>query len=187
MESVKIIPEQDYDKMKQIVEEYLPGTDDMTQYIEQFPSTIVGYYIHDELIGVCYGSEFSQNEFSIDGIAIVRPYNGVGRGGKLISLFEQNVSLLGYKKISVGSAGGYVEGFYMKNGYVPVELKMYAKSSEWQDKSQDCLYPIAYTQKEGERLKIVISVVDYDAMKKEEIEKYYNCEDAFFVFVKELE
>ena len=60
----------------------------------------------------------------LDGIAIVQPYNAVGRGGKLISLFEQCVSALGYKNISLGSADGYVERFYIKNGYTPVEMNL---------------------------------------------------------------
>ena len=116
MEIVKIIPESDYAALKQITDEYLPGTKltDLEKMYKQFPSAVVGYYIDDKMIGVCYGFEIDKENFMLDGIAIVQPYNAVGRGGKLISLFEQCVSALGYKNISLGSADGYVERFYNK-------------------------------------------------------------------------
>jgi hypothetical protein len=188
VETVKVIPESDYEILRQIVDEYLPGTKlaDLEKMCQQFPSAVVGYYIEDKMVGVCYGFEIDRENFTLDGIAIVQPYNALGRGGKLIALFEKCVSLLGYTNISLGSAGGYVERFYIKNGYVPVELKVYVECDKWKQKSKNYIFPVAYTQTEGERLKLVIMVTDYHAMNKTEITEYYNGRDSFFVFEKNL-
>ena len=53
MEIVKIIPESDYAALKQITDEYLPGTKltDFEKMYKQFPSAVVGYYIGDKMIG----------------------------------------------------------------------------------------------------------------------------------------
>ena len=184
METVKIIPKSDYIYLKQIVEEYL-SLSNLEKICEQFPSAVVGYYIDDKLIGVCFGFEIDDENFTLDGIAIIEPYNAKGRGGRLISLFEQNVSALGYKNISLGSADGYVERFYIKNGYTPIELKIYSQD-DWEEKSKNSKYPIAYTQKEGDKIKLVIKVDDYNSMNKAEITKYYNGKDSFFVFEKRI-
>ena len=188
METIKIIPESDYDALRQIVGEYLPGTKltELDKMCERFPSAVVGYYIGDKMVGVCYGFEIDCENFMLDGIAIVQPHNAAGRGGKLISLFEERVSAMGYKNISLGSADGYVERFYIKNGYSPVELKIYVEGSEWEHKARDYIYPVAYTQQEGERTKLVIKVTDYCRMDKAEIAAYYNGADAFFVFEKSV-
>ena len=183
METVKIIPESDYDLLKNIANEYLSDTN-IDNICEKYPTAVVGYYINDTLIGVCYGLEIDKENFMLDGIAIVQPYNAKGRGGKLISLFEQCVFDLGYKNISLGSADGYVERFYIKNGYTPIELKIYVEDDSWKNKHQK--YPIAYTQKEGEKTKLVINVTDYYNMNQKEIREYYNGTDSFFVFEKRL-
>ena len=184
METVKIIPKSDYPYLKQIAEEYL-SLSNLEKICEQFPSAVVGYYIGDKMVGVCYGVEINSENFMLDGIAIVQPYNAKGRGGKLISLFEQNVAALGYKNISLGSADGYVERFYIKNGYTPIELKIYSQD-DWKEKSENSKYPIAYTQKEGDKTKLVIKVIDYNSMNKAEITEYYNGTDSFFVFEKNI-
>jgi hypothetical protein len=188
MEAVKIIPESDYTALKQIVDEYLPGTNltDLEKMCTQFPSTAVGYYIGDKMVGVCYGFEIDCENFMLDDIAIVQPHNAVGRGGKLIALFEQCVSALGYTNISLGSADGYVERFYLKNGYTPVELKVYVEGDEWKSKSENYKYPVAYTQTGGKYTKLVINVTDYHAMNQAEITKYYNGSHSFFVFEKKI-
>ena len=188
MEAVKIMPESDYALLKQIVEEYLPGTspDNLKKICAKHPTAVVGYYIENKSVGVCYGLEIDNESFMLDGIAIVEPYNAAGRGGKLIAFFEQRVSDLGYKSISLGSADGYVERFYLKNGYTPVELKIYVEGEAWRDKCKNFKYPAVYTQAEGERTKLVIKVTDYPAMNKKEITEYYGGTHSFFVFEKKF-
>jgi len=184
----KIIPPKDYPRLREIVAEYLPGTEisALDKMCADNPTTVVGYYHDDELIGVCYGFPTKDRDFSLDGIAIVWDYMKAGRGGELLALFESQVKALGYTSISLGSADGYVERFYLKNGYTPTELKMYVAADYNPLSAQDAPYHITYIQPEGDRLKLVFTVNNYHQTDKDALCKHYNGSDAFFVFVKHL-
>jgi len=190
MEVVKIIPESDYNALENIITEYLPGGTEHTRYIcKNFPTTVVGYYLDSELIGYAYGLAHPESDgktFTLDGIAIVEPYNAIGRGGKLLAFFEKCVYNLGFFSIDVGSAGGYVERFYLKNGYKAMELKILVENDDWKEKQKGYPFPVAEVQTQGEYKKLVIIVTDYYTMNKDEITEYYGGVDSFFVFEKKL-
>ena len=185
MEITKIIPQQDYSALQSLVAEYLSEGDSILDICEKYPTTTVGYYFDTCLIGAAYGvaSEFNDG-FSLDGIAIIHPYNGVGRGGKLLAFFEKRVALLGYASISLGSAGGYVERFYLKNGYRAAELKILVPpGTTWKNHPA---FPVVEVQEQGGYDKLVLAVADYFAMDKQELTRHYGGEESFFVFTKEL-
>ena len=114
----RTIPPADYPRLFEIAAEYLPGTTPqaLEEMCKNFLNAVVGYYLDDTLVGVCYGMGVDDTHFSLDGITIVQPHNAQGWGGELLAFFERQVAALGYKKISLGSADGYVERFYLKNG-----------------------------------------------------------------------
>ena len=117
----------------------------------------------EALIGVAYAEPRTRDELCLQGIAVVHPYNTQGRGGALLRALEGEARRRGYAAVSVGSADGYVERFYRKNGYVPVELKIFAPSGV-----------------------TVLPVVDYDAMDKHSLTAAHGGGHSFFVFRKEL-
>ncbi|MCL2363031.1 MAG: hypothetical protein FWC71_00020 [Defluviitaleaceae bacterium] len=189
----KIIPPSDYPRLHAIVAEYLPGTEAaaLDKMCADNPFAMVGYYHENEchkseLIGVCYGGAGKDGDFSLDGIAIVHPHNAQGWGGELLAFFEAQVAALGYTSVSLGSADGYVERFYLKNGYTPTELKMYVTADCDPSSAKDASLPVSYTQPEGSRLKLVFSVDNYHEIDKASLCKHYNGSDAFYVFVKKL-
>jgi len=104
----------------------------------------------------------------------------------LLAFFEAQIAALGYASISLGSADGYVERFYIKNGYTPVELKIYVSPDYDPALHANAPHPVAYTQSEGERLKLVFTVDNYQEINKAALCNHYSGSDAFFVFVKKL-
>ena len=189
METVKVIPESDYGILENLVKEYLPGTDDIKSICRNYPAAVVGYYLDSALIGCAYGFASpweGEKRFSLDGIAIAHPFNASGRGGKLLKFFERCVYDLSHRCIDLGSAGGYVERFYIKNGYTPIELKVLVEDDGWKEKQQGYAFPVAEIQTQGEYTKLVLAVNDYAAMDKDEITEYYGGVDSFFVFEKML-
>lgn len=188
MEHVNAIPTEYYTQLKQIVLEYLPGTSEiqLEKMYNECPEAFIGYYIDNILVGVCYGCRTNSEYFQLDGIAVICPHNAHGRGKKLLEFFESSVFKLGYRYISLGSAGGYVERFYIRNGYVPVELKILTKNKDFVSQTKDTKYPISYFQKQGQFIKLVIKVIDYEKMDKDEITKYYDGIDSFYIFEKKI-
>ena len=58
----------------------------------------------------------------LQGIAVRETVYGQGYGSRMLGFFEQQVKHAGYEAVSLGSAGGYVDRFYLKNGYEPIEF-----------------------------------------------------------------
>lgn len=118
-----------------LVREYLPGSDEekIKKHAERYPKTFLALMMKEEVIGVAFGWPRSldvpgDNSFTLDGIAIKEEFQKNGYGKLLLDEFEKNVKEYGFSLIGVGSAGGYVEKFYMKNGYIPKMYKVYEES-----------------------------------------------------------
>ncbi len=188
MEIVQGISQGDYSRAENIVREYLPDTEPekLRAMYAEFSRAFLGYYIDGLLIGLCYGAPADAARFTLSGIAIMHPYNAQGRGAKLIGKFEEAAFSLGYARISLGSGDGYVERFYMKNGYTAVALKILTERGDWKEKANGYAFPVASVETQGEYTKLVISVTDYCAMNKRAIQDYYGGVHSFFVFEKAL-
>ncbi|MGN0666132.1 MAG: GNAT family N-acetyltransferase [Huintestinicola sp.] len=119
-----------------LVAEYLPGSDHikMREYAEQFPNLFIAVMLGSEIIGVAYGwhrkiEHPDDDSFVLDGIAVKNDYRRKGYGRQLLSAFEKAAVSYGASTISIGSAGGYVEKFYISCGYMPKEYKIRDNSS----------------------------------------------------------
>lgn len=110
--------------------EYLPDTD--TEQCKKYFALYKEVYLicckNKELVGICYGwsraeEDPSDTSFTLQGICIKWDEAAKGLGSELLRAFEEAAEKLGYRTAGVGSAPGYVEHFYMKNGYTPVCYK----------------------------------------------------------------
>lgn len=115
--------------------EYLPGSDEekMRRRAGRYPRAFVALVTEGELAGVAFGwpRELDAPEdksFSLDGIAVREPYQRNGYGRLLLDAFLSAAKEYGYSLVSVGSAGGYVETFYIENGFIPTEYKIYTEN-----------------------------------------------------------
>lgn len=114
--------------------EYLPGSspEKMRERSKRFPKAFIALDRHGKLIGVCFGWARGLDEdrsFVLDGIAVMSDFQKKGYGKILLAAFEKAASGYGYSLISVGSAGGYVEKFYMGCGFIPKEYKVWEGES----------------------------------------------------------
>lgn len=187
METIKEICNDDLIEFNNIVQEYLPGTtkDELYKMYRNENSIFAGYYIEDKLIGVCFGDIWDDVYFSLIGIAIIHPYNKQSRGSKLLQYFENIVKNKNYEKISVGSASGYVEHFYLKNDYVLSSLKILTDNDKWKQRHND-LFPVSKVEKQKEYIKLVIENIIYEKTDKNKLCEYYEGFDCFYVFEKNI-
>ena len=94
----------------------------------KYPDLFAGLFHRAKLVGICYGWPFHEQRpevrdaILLNGIAVVHPFNGQGHGGRLLRFFEGQVARRGAARITLGSAGGYVDRFYVKNGYAPTHF-----------------------------------------------------------------
>ena len=83
-----------------------------------------------ELVGLCYGRRRDRVELALEGIAIAYEHAGSGLGGRLLAAFEGHVRAGGYRRISLGSADGYVESLYLSHGYEQTEYMIELASGD---------------------------------------------------------
>lgn len=125
---IRIVSNETEKQFYEIIEEYLPGSDVefVSEQRKKNPTGCLVAIDNNEVIGVVFGWESRNNHaFVINGIAVRYDYWRQGIGTKLLHHIEKSAETMGFAYISVGSAGGYVEDFYLKNGYHPVEYKIY--------------------------------------------------------------
>lgn len=113
--------------------EYLPGSDPekMAKYEKEYPGAFLAMEEQGQVIGVAYGWPrwFDAPEdlsFELRGIAITYDLWRHGYGRALLAAFEQAVAGYGAEVVSLGSADGFVEKFYIACGYTPREYKVWA-------------------------------------------------------------
>ncbi|GHV41996.1 hypothetical protein FACS189490_10010 [Clostridia bacterium] len=186
MEIIKDVPETDFKEFNSIVQEYLPGTAyaELSEMYKNAESVFAGVYLDGRLIGVCFG-EGDMGGFGLVGIAVTDTYDKHGRGGQLLAYFESAVKAKGYTNVSVGSADGYVERFYMKNGYKIESLKVLTDNEDWKTKENPPL-PISAVETQGKHTKIVFAGVNYETTDKDKLCAFFNGFERFYVLRKEL-
>ncbi len=114
--------------------EYLPDSDPqrMRELSAEYPEAFLALMDGETLIGAAFGwpralADPSDPSFTLGGIVIHWNWQRQGHGKRLLAAFEQAAASCGAPRVSVGSAGGYVEDFYLGCGYRPKEYKV------WQD------------------------------------------------------
>jgi len=117
-----------------LVAEYLPGSSQqiILSRIKDFGSSYICALDGRQIIGVCFGwprklDAPEDTSFTLDGLAVTARYARKGIGKILLKKFEDSVQMQNYPSISVGSADGYVEDFYLSAGFIPTEYKIWQK------------------------------------------------------------
>lgn len=115
-----------------LVTEYLPGSEPDT-IIEKFATsngTILLAVCEESVLGCVFGWPTKRaGEYLLDGIAVTFEQWRTGIGSALLKAYEQAVGQKGYQHLSLGSAGGFVEDFYLHNGYQPTCYKICQQDS----------------------------------------------------------
>lgn len=144
MEQVKIalLNEENTAGFFALAAEYLPGSsqEKMRERAEIFPNAFIALTRSGEVIGVCFGwgrklDVPEDSSFVLDGIAVREEYQKMGYGKILMEVFEKAAAGYGYSLLSVGSAGEYVEKFYMDCGFIPKEYKVWSGASATVEKA----------------------------------------------------
>ncbi len=112
--------------------EYLPDSNPVRMHAMnlRYPAAFLAMLDGETLMGAAYGwpralVDPTDASFTLDGIVIHWDWMRHGHGKHLLAAFEQAAKGYGAPAVSVGSAGGYVEDFYLGCGYRPKEYKVW--------------------------------------------------------------
>jgi len=115
-----------------LAEEYLPDCDyvRVRELEREYAPCYLAALIDDEVIGVAFGwprrlADASDATLCLQGIAVTESWQKQGIGSRLLEEFCAKAAELSCQGVSLGSAGGYVERFYINRGFQPVCYKAF--------------------------------------------------------------
>ena len=133
--AIKQLDKRDLARAFEFYKEYVGGRSFAVfkHWYGKYPGLFAVCYRGDKLIGFCWG--FPRKRLVIlSGISIDAKHAGKGLGSRLLKDWEKRIKKqFGKTRISLGSASGYVERFYLKNGYKPVSVHVKLKPRQFKD------------------------------------------------------
>ncbi|MGN0641581.1 MAG: GNAT family N-acetyltransferase [Huintestinicola sp.] len=112
--------------------EYLPDSspEKMREHYKLYPEAFLICISEGELVGAAFGRDRSvqfpdDDSFELCGIAVRCGHRRKGIGRILLAEFERAAKKYGAHAVSLGSAEGYAENFYIACGYTPMEYKIW--------------------------------------------------------------
>jgi GNAT superfamily N-acetyltransferase len=139
-----------------------------------------------EVVGVCFAAVPHEGEgVVLDGLAVDGARVREGLGSRLLAAFEERVAAAGFTRVSLGSAEGYVEDFYLQNGYIPVEFQV--TTAEGEPPLDESLEVLRFREADEALVLNVASEHGYTQAEKERIRELTSAHEVIFVFEKRLE
>lgn len=134
MAEIRTVRESDLPAFRRLHNRYV-GRDESLETVRnwyrELSDLLLGAYDEDSLVGHGLGRPHSDDRLELAGISVVGPHRRQGIGSALLAAFEERAGELGFQQVSLGSAGGDVDQFYLENGYEPesVLVRLDADSS----------------------------------------------------------
>lgn len=104
----------------------------------------------------------------------------------MLAYFEKQAKDNGFEIVSLGSAEGYAEKFYLDNGYEPtyfyIKIKKDKLSTDYKNKG----YDFSKEEDEDDKKILWMPYTKYDLSKREEVKKRLNAYEVIFILEKKL-
>jgi GNAT superfamily N-acetyltransferase len=106
-----------------LAEEFLgqTGREALAADFAAYPGLVIALIVDGVVEGAAFGHPDGDHGATLDGITVDDAHTAHGLGSLLLARFERAAADEGYRDVNLGSGGGYVEHFYVKNGYQQVE------------------------------------------------------------------
>jgi GNAT superfamily N-acetyltransferase len=138
------------------------------------------------ILGVCFGSVSPTSHATLRMISMKAEDAGQGFGSQLLRRFEESCAERGCASIGMGSSSEeYVERFYLKNGYTPVECWI----SFTQEPPPAALVGLGIRRPRhvGNQFFVNVTARRYDIEYKKHLKEKLRASEVGFVFRKTLE
>lgn len=154
-------------------------------WYEEVPDLFLFAVDGDAVIGVCTGRSRGKREASLAGIGIEPDRRSEGIGTQLLERFEANASEAGIERLSVASAGGRVDSFYLNNGYSPEKILVMDPDGGPEDYDA-ARFEIEWDRNEDGTRKCYVNVAEYDPVVLETVREAFNDDHAIYIMAKTL-
>jgi GNAT superfamily N-acetyltransferase len=163
------------------------GTDALMADFAAHPELAIALTIDGTVAGVAFGHPNGKDGATLDGITVDDAYTTQGLGSLLLARFERAAANAGYRDVSLGSAGGYVEHFYLKNGYHQTEYMVVIPDGDRQRLDLDGLDVLRERHWEPNDLVLNIAAPEgYSSAVKSALEQRLHASEVCCIFCKPI-
>jgi GNAT superfamily N-acetyltransferase len=163
------------------------GADALIADFAAHPGLAIALAIDGEIEGVAFGHPDGAGGATLEGITVDDAHTAQGFGSLLLARFEQAAADAGYRDVSLGSGGGYVEHFYLKNGYRQVEYMIVIPGGERQDLDLAGLTVLRERLREPDGLVLNIAAPEgYSPVVKAALEQRLHASEVCCIFSKPI-
>lgn len=189
MVSIRGLPESDLTEAIGLHNQYTAQDRSLEEFRSRFqetPSLFIGAYDDADLIGICLGWPTDSGVVQLVGIGVAPDRRGRGIGSRLIEQFEASAGELGMQKITLGSAGGAVDRFYVTHGYSPSKILVRGTTETLPSDYRTLGFDVVEEHSEGDSLKIYLGVDEYDPTELQTVRDRFQDEEAIYIMEKTL-
>ncbi|MFB6270026.1 MAG: GNAT family N-acetyltransferase [Halobacterium sp.] len=189
MVDVRRVPEADFAAVYDLLCERVGDRDRETvrSWFDATPELFQGAYDDgDGLVGFALGRERSETSAELAGIGVERAYTRRGIGSRLLAAFEDAAADAGYGRVSLGSAGGYVDEFYLANGYEPESILVRKSRDESLDEYREADFAVLRERVHAGVRKLYVAPGGYDPERVDAVRDAFDDPDALYVMEKYL-
>jgi GNAT superfamily N-acetyltransferase len=163
------------------------GADALLADFAAFPGLAIALTLDGTVAGVAFGHPDGEDGVTLEGITVDDEHTAHGLGSLLLARFEQAAADAGYRNVNLGSGGGYVEHFYLKNGYRQAEYMVIIPDGSRQRLDLDGLEVLRERHWEPDDLVLNIAAPEgYSRAVKSALEQRLHASEVCCIFWKPI-
>lgn len=157
----------------------------LADWYDTHPDLFLGAFESESLVGFALGRARTATSVELVGISVDDEHQRRGIGSRLLTRFEGAAADLGYDRVSVGSAGGYVDEFYLANGYRPESILVRTTRDARPDGYRDRFDVLRERDDDGTR-KVYVDPDGYDPGQVAAVRAFFDDPEAIYIMEKSL-
>ena len=189
MVEIRSVDERDLEEFRRL-RNRLTASDNSAEAVREWydedPELLLGAYADGELVGFALGVP-GHDGIHLKGIGVRESHRREGIGSALLDRSEAAARERDADRISLGSAGGYVDEFYVANGYQPESVLLRFESGSMPSRYRSLDYDIARERVEDGLKKCYLGVDSYDPAFLSEVREAFDDPEAIYIMEKPLD
>jgi len=155
-------------------------------WYEDVPALFLLAVDDGSVIGVTTGRLWEAGEASLAGIGLEPGRRGEGIGTRLVEQFEANAREAGIERLTVASAGGYVDRFYLDCGFSPERI-LVMNPAGGPENYADSAHDLTWARNEDGSRKCYVEVTEHDPGVLNDVREEFGDDEAIYIMAKRLD
>jgi GNAT superfamily N-acetyltransferase len=180
MVDLRQAPPEEFDAVNRLLCKRVGDRDAVRDWYDAHPELFQCAY-DDAFVGFTAGRARPGASVELAAIGVVEEYTRRGVGPELLDAVESVAADLGCKRVSLGSAGGYVDEFYLANGYDPESILVRLHPDDVPENHRELGFEILRERVDDGTQKFYVAPGGHDPERVEAVREAFGDPDAIYI------